>query len=71
MTGMNLDVHAAWTRRTDTPHGHTGNAVQTHRSTLGAEPTAQNPPCGTHGAETAKKHTHPSKNQGAFSGNLP
>ena len=48
--GMNLDVHAAWTRHTDTP--------EAHRSTLGAEPTSQNPPCGTLGAETAKKHTH-------------
>ena len=67
--GMNLDVHAAWTRHTDTPYGHAGGALQTrcrhtedtvqpHRSTLGAEPASQNPPRRTHSEETAKKHTH-------------
>ncbi len=43
--GMNLDVHAAWTRHTDTPEAHckhTADAVQPHRSTLGAEPASQN-----------------------------
>ena len=59
--GMNLDVRAAWTRHTDTPEAHckhTGDAAQTHRSTLGAEPASQNPPRKTHSEETAKKHTH-------------
>lgn len=61
MTGMNLDVHAAWTRRR-----RTANTLQTQysrtvalsvqnpcRTALQAELSAQNL-----GAETAKKHTH-------------
>ena len=73
--GMNLDVHAAWTRHTDTPEAHCRHAVDTQktqcsrtvalsvrnprRRTLRAEPSAQNPPRKTHSEETAKKHTHP------------
>ena len=56
--GMNLDVHAAWTRHTDTPEAHRRHVVDIletqcrrtvalavrnpRRTALSAEPTAQN-----------------------------
>lgn len=49
---MNLDVYAAQTH-----WRRTGNTVQTHRSTLGAEPLPYSSPSRTLGAETAKKRT--------------
>ena len=71
--GTNLDVHAAWTRHTDTPEVHRRHAVDILQTQCGRTVTlsVQNPQRRTRSEETAKKHTHPSKNQGAFSGNLP
>lgn len=45
MTGMNLDVHAAWTRRTDTLETQCRRTValavrNPRRTALSAEPTA-------------------------------
>ena len=60
MTGMNLDVHAAWTRHTDTPEAHRRHAVDILETQCGRTValSVQNPRRRTRSEETAKKHTH-------------
>ena len=53
--GMNLDVHAAWTRHTDTPEAHRRHAVDILETQCGRTVALS---VGTRSEETAKKHTH-------------